>query len=381
VTSGAEATIVAPPHAVAVEVAPLLVAPLRAARRLRATARPRVARLPAAVAPCRLRRLVEVEVEAEVGAATAGTRATKAGTRTAAARRRAAPRRRDAGEVSPPPALPYRLPVDFGDRIRGVKGRGWVRIQVHCISGPCHPPQVGGGSVVLLIIRGFVIKAKVLTAGLLNPNQVALELKPAAAKTHIPWRGGCPQPGAPAPLAVAAAVPTRRRRVRKQQHQHPHQQQQPRCTCIPQPLTRAPPLQPQPLARVPPPLPATWRCAIPHRLSRCVSLIVSPAVSPSLCLSHCVPHTVSPAVSPSSCLPLCLPHCVPHTVSPAVSPSSCLPLCLPHCVSLTVSPTPSLPLCPPHRVSHSRSPAHHRRSLPARCAPTLQRCKSHESLR
>jgi hypothetical protein len=122
VTSGAEATIVAPPHAVAVEVAPLLVAPLRAARRLRATARPRVARLPAAVAPCRLRRLVEVEVEAEVGAATAGTRATKAGTYTAAARRRAAPRRRDAGEVSPPPALPLRFPVDFGDRIQGGEG-------------------------------------------------------------------------------------------------------------------------------------------------------------------------------------------------------------------------------------------------------------------
>jgi hypothetical protein len=25
------------------------------------------------------------------------------------------------------------------------KGRGRVRVQVHCISGPCHPPQVGGG--------------------------------------------------------------------------------------------------------------------------------------------------------------------------------------------------------------------------------------------
>ena len=24
------------------------------------------------------------------------------------------------------------------------KGRGRVRIQVHCLSGPCHPPQVGG---------------------------------------------------------------------------------------------------------------------------------------------------------------------------------------------------------------------------------------------
>ena len=27
---------------------------------------------------------------------------------------------------------------------RGDKGRGRVRIQVHCIRGPCHPPQVAG---------------------------------------------------------------------------------------------------------------------------------------------------------------------------------------------------------------------------------------------
>ena len=29
----------------------------------------------------------------------------------------------------------------------GYRGEGarWGRIQVHCISGPCHPPPVGGG--------------------------------------------------------------------------------------------------------------------------------------------------------------------------------------------------------------------------------------------
>jgi hypothetical protein len=35
----------------------------------------------------------------------------------------------------------------------GFRGRGRVRIQVHCIRGPCHPPQAGGGSVLLLILR------------------------------------------------------------------------------------------------------------------------------------------------------------------------------------------------------------------------------------
>ena len=39
------------------------------------------------------------------------------------------------------PGSPYRWL-----RIQGM-GRGRVRIQVHCISGPYHPPQVGGGSV------------------------------------------------------------------------------------------------------------------------------------------------------------------------------------------------------------------------------------------
>ena len=34
-----------------------------------------------------------------------------------------------------------------------IQGRGRVRIQVDCISGPCHPPQVGGGWVLLLIRR------------------------------------------------------------------------------------------------------------------------------------------------------------------------------------------------------------------------------------
>jgi hypothetical protein len=45
------------------------------------------------------------------------------------------------------------LDIAAGERLRiqGEKGRGRVRIQVHCISGPCHPPQVGGGSVLLLI--------------------------------------------------------------------------------------------------------------------------------------------------------------------------------------------------------------------------------------
>jgi hypothetical protein len=38
---------------------------------------------------------------------------------------------------------------------RGVKGAGRVRIQVHCISGPCHPPQAAGGKVDCNIY-GFV---------------------------------------------------------------------------------------------------------------------------------------------------------------------------------------------------------------------------------
>jgi hypothetical protein len=77
---------------------------------------------------------------------------------------------------------------------------------------------------------------------------------------------------------------------------------------------------------------------LPHRLSHCVSLAVSTTVSLSPSLQR-VSLTVSPTVSPSPSLPL-------H-----VSPSPSLPLCLPrrlyHCVSLTVSPT-----CLPHRLSH-----------------------------
>jgi hypothetical protein len=45
----------------------------------------------------------------------------------------------------------------YGDLgFKGRKGRGRVRIQVHCVSGPCHPPQVGGRSVLLLILRAFL---------------------------------------------------------------------------------------------------------------------------------------------------------------------------------------------------------------------------------
>jgi hypothetical protein len=40
-------------------------------------------------------------------------------------------------QVRPREVFPYR-------RFRtGGKGRGRARIQVHCIRGPCHPPQVG----------------------------------------------------------------------------------------------------------------------------------------------------------------------------------------------------------------------------------------------
>jgi hypothetical protein len=39
--------------------------------------------------------------------------------------------------------MQVRLPPATG--IQGDCGRGRVRGQVHCISGPCHPPQVGGG--------------------------------------------------------------------------------------------------------------------------------------------------------------------------------------------------------------------------------------------
>ena len=68
---------------------------------------------------------------------------------------------------------------------KGEEGAEGVRIQVRCISGPCHPPQVGGGSAVLSILRGELkFKAKVLN-GFIRSYQVASEfkvyLKPAAA--------------------------------------------------------------------------------------------------------------------------------------------------------------------------------------------------------
>jgi hypothetical protein len=91
------------------------------------------------------------------------------------------------------------------------------------------------------------------------------------------------------------------------------------------------------------PSPSLPRC-LPHRLSHCASLTVSPTVPPSLSLPLCLPHRLS--------------HCASLTVSPTAPPSPSLPLCLPHrlshCASLTVSPTvtpsPSLPLCLPHRL-------------------------------
>jgi hypothetical protein len=66
-------------------------------------------------------------------------------------------------------------------------------------------------------------------------------------------------------------------------------------------------------------------------------------------LSHCVPLTVSPTLPLSPSLPLCLPHrlshCVSLTVSPTLPLSPSLPLCLPHRLSPTASPSPSLSLC------------------------------------
>jgi hypothetical protein len=44
-------------------------------------------------------------------------------------------------------------------RIQGGKGRGRIRIQVHCISGPCHPPQVGGW-LGFIVIRRVKIQTK-----------------------------------------------------------------------------------------------------------------------------------------------------------------------------------------------------------------------------
>ena len=38
--------------------------------------------------------------------------------------------------------------------VQGGKGRGRVRIQIHCISGPCTPPQVQRGWL------GFVVNCK-----------------------------------------------------------------------------------------------------------------------------------------------------------------------------------------------------------------------------
>jgi hypothetical protein len=90
--------------------------------------------------------------------------------------------------------------------------------------------------------------------------------------------------------------------------------------------------------------------------SHCVSLPVSPTVSPSLCLPPRVSHCISLTVSPSPCLPLYLPHCVSLPVSPTVSPSLCLPPRVSHCISLTVSPSPCLPLYLPHCVSLPVSP-------------------------
>ena len=49
--------------------------------------------------------------------------------------------------------LKYRGTVIQGGWIQGAKGVCRVRIQVHCASGPCHPPQVVGGGQVLLSSR------------------------------------------------------------------------------------------------------------------------------------------------------------------------------------------------------------------------------------
>jgi hypothetical protein len=40
-------------------------------------------------------------------------------------------------------------------------------MQAHCISGPCHPPQVGGGFGVIVDYKGSLkLKAKVLNGSI-----------------------------------------------------------------------------------------------------------------------------------------------------------------------------------------------------------------------
>jgi hypothetical protein len=69
---------------------------------------------------------------------------------------------------------------------RGIRPAVRVTIHVHCIRGPCHPPQVGSGKVLLLILSILLeFKVKVLTGFVESPNQVALESKPVAAKSHL----------------------------------------------------------------------------------------------------------------------------------------------------------------------------------------------------
>jgi hypothetical protein len=49
-------------------------------------------------------------------------------------------------------------------------------MHVHYISGRCHPPQVGGGSVLLLIL-GSLIQSKVLTGFVKSQTKLLLEFK------------------------------------------------------------------------------------------------------------------------------------------------------------------------------------------------------------
>jgi hypothetical protein len=55
--------------------------------------------------------------------------------------------------------------------IQGDQGRGRIRIQVCCTSGPCHPPQVRGGSVLLLRV-GKIQSKGAETGFYLNPKLI-----------------------------------------------------------------------------------------------------------------------------------------------------------------------------------------------------------------
>jgi hypothetical protein len=73
-------------------------------------------------------------------------------------------------------------PVFPTGALAGGGERARLRIQVHCISGPCHPPLVRGGSVLLLILRVLLRCRQVV----LTPKPSCFGIKTGSGKISHP---------------------------------------------------------------------------------------------------------------------------------------------------------------------------------------------------